>query len=439
MKKIITVARVKNESDIIESFCRYNLTYCDCMLINDNGSIDNTKKIIEELINEGLPIIYIDTGIKTEMARIAIDEYNADLVVPLDADEFLYHVDGINPREALEELREDVEYQIPWRTYVCDREPVIEVGFLPNNYLNYRNPALECRNKALVSRYLLKEKQASYASGGHYLLYPVEHQTPSIIERPSKLVFTHYPIRSKGQLLGKVIPNWIYKWKSPFPVREGLGFQLGKIWDDLLLHGEVSREIITRHCIIYSADEHILSKVMPEIENNLIIEGVMDTGGCADRLELRYTDYSDTDRTFIRSTLSEVELALASLPKREWETIRLLERTQHENKSLVQHLGELDQHIIELGYHINKLNQESDNKSQHINTLDQHIIELGQRIKALEQETDEKSRHISGLDKLNTELNQQISGILGSNTWKAGKRLQKVFRVFIPNKTKNKM
>jgi len=54
MKKIYAVSMVKNESDIIESFCRYTLTFCDSMIIFDDESTDDTVSIINALIREGL-------------------------------------------------------------------------------------------------------------------------------------------------------------------------------------------------------------------------------------------------------------------------------------------------------------------------------------------------------------------------------------------------
>jgi len=56
MKKIFVVLATKNESDIIESYCRYNLTFCDGMIIYERQSSDNTNEIIRKLIAEGLPI-----------------------------------------------------------------------------------------------------------------------------------------------------------------------------------------------------------------------------------------------------------------------------------------------------------------------------------------------------------------------------------------------
>jgi len=370
MKKIVTITNVKNESDIIESFCRYNLTYCDCMLIYENNkSRDNTREIIQKLIDEGLPIFFADeaevkryVAAKTEIAKLAVSKYNADLIIPLDADEFLTHTSGINPRDALEALHEDVEYQAPWRTYVYEKDPDIELGFLPNNFTHYRNPALEVSNKAIASRALIIEKQASFTPGAHFLEYPYEKRGTTPVEVHPELRFSHFPLRSKIQAMNKAVPNWICKWREPFPVREGNAFQLGIIWDELKENGEISQERIRQFSLEFSVMEHDLAEIMPKIVNNLTIEGKMETAFCLDKLHLRYTDYKEAEKTFIRSSLTEFELTLASLPKREWETIKMVD----------------------------------DLRSQ-IN-----------------------------------ELNRQIEEIYNSNTWKFGKRLQKVYRIFVP-------
>jgi len=229
MKKIFAITTVRNEGDIIESFCRYNLTYCDGLLLYERESSDNTRAIIEKLIAEGLPIIleYDPSIVYSEnrdlidiMAQRVIDEFGADLVVPLDADEFLYHIDGINPRETLEGLREDVEYRALWRTYIYEKEPTVELGFLPNNFTHYRNPTLELHTKVLVGRPLINEKRASIAPGKHFLTYPNGGNTETVtVEKLPNLVYAHFPLRSKPQIMSKSIPNWIHKWKTPFPIR----------------------------------------------------------------------------------------------------------------------------------------------------------------------------------------------------------------------------
>ena len=356
MKRIFVNVNMRNESDIVESFCRYNLTFCDGMFIYERASSDNTNEIIRKLIAEGFPIHLEDdpnvvfgsfeVDLYGDMACKAINEYGADLVVHLDTDEFLYHTDGINPREALESLREDVEYQIPWRTYVYEKEPDIDLGFLPNNFTHYRNPALECHNKAIASKYLIEKKQAKFApSATHSLTYPHEYRGSVEIKSPSKLVYAHFPLRSKAQLMNKVVPNWIYYWKKPLPVWEGEAFQYGLMWDELKEKGEISHDSIVQHCIKYGVPDDHLAKLMPEIENSLTIEGQMDVSFCSEKLGLRYTDYSEMDRTFLRATLTEVESAVMSLPKREWETIRLYKELQNENNALTQQNNALTQEI----------------------------------------------------------------------------------------------
>ena len=58
-KKIFSISMVKNEMDIIESFVRYNINIFDGMIILDNGSTDETIKILSQLKIEGLPLIVI--------------------------------------------------------------------------------------------------------------------------------------------------------------------------------------------------------------------------------------------------------------------------------------------------------------------------------------------------------------------------------------------
>jgi hypothetical protein len=383
MKKIFTITNVKNESDIIESFCRYNLTYCDGMLIYENNrSTDNTREIIRQLINEGLPIFFADSvyveryvAAKNAIAKLALDEYGAELIVPLDADEFLSHTDGLNPRQALEAFSEDTEYQIPWRNYVYEKEPDIELGFIPNNFSSYRNPIFEVRNKSFASRLLIQAKQAGFIPGAHAMVYPEEFQDSVTVEVHPKLVLSHFPLRSKVQLMNKVIPNWICKWREPFPARDDQGFQLGRIWNELKENGEISNELIKQHSLEYSVDESALPEIYEKIGNELTVEDPMDFAFCSDKLQLRYTDYREAEKTFMKAVLTEFELSLAALPEREQKTIELLEKTRHEN---------------------------------------------------------------SAITIRNNELKQSIAEIYNSNTWKAGSRIKKVFGLFSAKKTSSR-
>ena len=372
MKKIILTLPVKNESDIIESYCRYNLTYSDGLVIYERGSIDNTKEIIKKLIAEGLPIylyddpdiVFSDVNIANEMAKRAVDKYNADLVIYLEADEFICHIDGINPRETLECMCENVEYITPWRTYVYGQEPDITRGFMPNNFKCYRNPVLEYHKhkKAMISRFLLKTKQAEFTVGAHKLVFPPKHEGSVRVEIPSKLVYAHFPLRSKAQFMAKSITKRIYHNFILMSSGKGWGSQYRLVWDDLKEKGDASPDLIAEHAIKYGLPDWFWERKILEIGENRTVEGTLDSSFCADKLELRYTYYEEANRTFLRTILAEMDNAAASLAK-------------------------------------NGMSSE--------------------------------------LREQNESLTQQITDIYNSNTWKTGKKIQKVFRMFFPNRKKN--
>ncbi|MDR2570121.1 MAG: glycosyltransferase family 2 protein [Oscillospiraceae bacterium] len=341
MKKIFVIVSVKNESDIIESFCRYNLTFCDGMLIYENHkSSDDTREIISKLIDEGLPLYFEDEedmyyeDAKGILLQRAINKYGADLVIPLDADEFIYHTKGTDPRQTLESLHEDVEYHAIWRTYLYEREPDIKLGFMPNNFTHYRNPIMEDPNvyerhkKVIVSRFLVEKMEASLVVGTHFLLYPDPRKDDVKTELCNELVFAHFPIRSKAQVMKKSIPNWINKWaQKERTTREALdAFQLGVLFNEIKEHGDISQEKMVQYSLEYAmlldvsnADD--LSKSGRDKLNALIkglgdrikINDPLDTTYCQDKLKLYYTDYSNDTKTLIKAVLSQVDTTITYL------------------------------------------------------------------------------------------------------------------------------
>ena len=410
MKKIFAIANVKNESDIIESFCRYNLTYCDGIIIVDNGSLDNTKEIIHNLINEGLPIYLAGEDIekcqnapcKMLLAQKAMNQYNADLILPLDADEFLYHVDGKNPRETLEALDETIEYHAAWRTYIYAKEPDISRGFLPNNFTHYRNPKFErCdqhrfSQKVIASKFLIKDKRASFAPGSHYLTYPKQQKDSAEVLLHSNLVFAHFPIRGKVQVLRKTCVSWIYKWKKwiesgPLPRDVIDKLQLGVLFNHLRDNGGITadkmKELSLEYALLVGFNQENdkrfftaaeLKNLKADLGENILIEGSMDTSFCSDKLGLRYTDYNDDSSTFLHMILSEID-----------STITFLADAH----------GQQAKKISDLSQHNDALTEQITAITQHANALTEHI-----------------------------------SGMYNSRTWKVGWKINRAYRFFFPYK-----
>lgn len=122
--KIISFTMVNNESEIIESFIRYNYNFVDKMVIIDNGCTDNTMEIVHLLQKEGYKIDTYDESLQpydqfrldNKYLNIIANKDKPDLLIPLDADEFL--TGKGNPREILEKLSLDQIYYMHWKWYV---------------------------------------------------------------------------------------------------------------------------------------------------------------------------------------------------------------------------------------------------------------------------------------------------------------------------------
>lgn len=131
-RNIVAVSMVKNEMDIIESFVRHTLTFADRMIIADHQSTDRTRDILEQLQVEGLPIVikslhiarHAQSEVMTQLAQEAADAYEADLILPLDADEFLIPTGETPVRVQLDALQVEITRAIRWRQYL----PATEEG-----------------------------------------------------------------------------------------------------------------------------------------------------------------------------------------------------------------------------------------------------------------------------------------------------------------------
>ncbi len=98
-KKLVGLSMVRNESDVIETFIRHNLTLLDELHIVDHNSSDNTREILTHLKQEGLPIHiyhyneleYAQERIMNQMMQYILNnDADIDYIFPLDADELIY-------------------------------------------------------------------------------------------------------------------------------------------------------------------------------------------------------------------------------------------------------------------------------------------------------------------------------------------------------------
>ena len=217
MKKIAVVSMVKNEADVIESFVRHSLTFSDFMIIADHRSSDKTHEILSALRDEGLPIIihmvyevcHAQSEVVTGLVSEAVNEHGADIVLPLDADEFVVNTDnGFSCREIIDRLSVDEAYFLRWRLYepLCPPEE--------NNRFLLSRPAkrgtdYEKGGKIIVGGRLFRKKPFTITQGNHGGYRETEQGKVGVPLQDAQFIhIAHFNWRSDEQYAAKIVAAW---------------------------------------------------------------------------------------------------------------------------------------------------------------------------------------------------------------------------------------
>ena len=217
MNKIIAVSLVADSADIIESFVRHTLTYADEMLVVDHAAADGTGEVLRALQEEGLPLCIeryeaaelCHDEIMTDLMHRAFDEHGADIVVPVDADEFLVTEDAAKPcRAVLSRLRTNMTFYA-WHWMYELEEPEKDAGeFLLSRPLR-RKKRHEPMQKAIIGREAARDYPL-LAQGTHYLYrMEGEERVPAPALPISFLHFAHFQWRGALHTAVKVLNGWI--------------------------------------------------------------------------------------------------------------------------------------------------------------------------------------------------------------------------------------
>lgn len=209
--KIVSFTMVNNESEIIESFVRYNYNFVDEMVIIDNGCTDSTIKIVRNLINEGFKITVYDESLEAynqyrldnKYLNKIINEIKPDIILPLDADEFL--TGSENPRAVLESLDLNSIYYVTWRWYVMTEFDDKKEAFIPKR-MNYclKRAAWNYSDGTPVTKAIIPAKYYKdlglKLSMGHHTVFGNDKVN---IVNLDTLQFAHYRAISEQQLIYK--------------------------------------------------------------------------------------------------------------------------------------------------------------------------------------------------------------------------------------------
>ena len=216
---------VKNEADIIESFVRHTCLFVDKMLVCDHLSSDRTKDILELLRDEGLPIEiftfdrdeFVMEFVINNLCQIAIEQ-GADIILPLDADEFLIDLNGNS-----KSLRQCLANLDPHKTYVsylwdysfADTQKGEDKYALSRDLIQYEHPY--DATKMIIGREFAISNQTFISRGNHALQTPdnqiidQNHPLANMFDRKSiaNIYHAHFETRSENQVLAKNMCSWI--------------------------------------------------------------------------------------------------------------------------------------------------------------------------------------------------------------------------------------
>ena len=314
-KKLVSISIVKNEEDIIESFVRYNINILDEMIILDNNSNDNTIKILESLKDEGLPVfVYEDKKPEFEqfiqtnwLLSKAVNEFKADIILPLDADEFIIASNKGSPRKIIENLPSNTFYSVKWKTYIPDFKENHKEEFIPSKITFTRDDNLETYYKVIVPKELVTDYDVRISKGSHKLKY--DQSNENIIKEVicPDLRIAHFPLRSKEQTISKIAVGWINSHQ--LDKVKGESFHWQKIFNKLKENEDIKNEDVTDYAKEYA--------LVGEFEEINLIEDPMDLSFCS-CTEIIYPQskvkpLSNLLTTFERITISNLDYKKESL------------------------------------------------------------------------------------------------------------------------------
>lgn len=216
---VIVVAVVRNELDILEAFVRHHAELADRLVIADHRSIDGSLELLRELQSEGLPLdvrsltapIFRQGLTTTLLARAVAEELRPELIVPLDADEFVTAEEPERAPALIAELSRERPTLVVQRNFVP----------MPDDDLGERNPVArivhrEPRHRRTISGKTRKvivpgpvaaDPAWGIANGNHRVV-PRAGQGRIASDRDSELFVAHYPARSVEQLAWRLVSRF---------------------------------------------------------------------------------------------------------------------------------------------------------------------------------------------------------------------------------------
>lgn len=262
----LAIAMVKNESDIIEAFVRHNLAFVDLMVVIDNASSDGTRDILVALQREGLPIVVFDDPIfgyyqsekMTHVYRKVAPVFQPDIILLLDADEFIHAPDRKSLEEAMTRVPAGSTALLSWRTHLPSPGVQVDSGRLLADPLGSmparRRQEEPTYYKAVIRRAPSLDGLLVVDQGNHAVRIEGGPALPQVRLDGAELV--HLPVRSVEQLSAKVINGWhAYLVKNRRRQQATAGFQWELLYQKFVRGDGISCDELCQSALDY-AQQH---------------------------------------------------------------------------------------------------------------------------------------------------------------------------------------
>ena len=228
--KLAAVSIIRDESDIVESWVRHNLHFVDRLYVVDDGSTDQTPRILSLLEDEQLPISItlgkstagFHQGQKTTaLVEHAMADRPWDFIFLLDGDEFIVAKD----RKALEDdLATLGTYKVgglnPRHYVMIDQANSSEIDPLKRlQHVAVHDPFVF---KVVVPGHVATEPGFAIVDGNHRITKWGE-TLPSHLLPNVELV--HFPARSEAQLVSKGLSGYL-RWSARLDFTNGAPVRL---------------------------------------------------------------------------------------------------------------------------------------------------------------------------------------------------------------------
>ena len=259
-RRVISLSLVKNEQDIIEPFVRHNLRFVDCMIVLDNGSIDETRTILLECARELGSVIFADSDEfkytqserMTGLLHGCQSAFFADFVLLLDADEFISASSRADFRAALETIPSGGIGLVPWRTFVVPPGNATQAAMNPPESIRWRRTTEQPTWKKAILRLDGSYRPDLRIEQGNHTVTSTSGE-PLVSVDLDGVVLQHFPVRSHDQIAAKSVVAWMACLaKSQTARTDGACFQWRDCFDLFTSSSTIDDQTLSKVSMCYA-------------------------------------------------------------------------------------------------------------------------------------------------------------------------------------------